>query len=105
MPVYLRPEGLDSRPFAGVEHAELDACPVGHAAHLAPKGVYLTDEVPFGNPPYRRIAGHQPDIVNVEGDDQGPAPQPCRRQGRLASGMSCANNDDIIVSMSHRRLF
>ena len=95
--VALRTRRLHRRPFAGVEHAKLDAGGVGVQAHDPTQSVDLAHDVALGQAADRRIAGHLGDGVEVLRQNGGLAAEPGRRQGRLHPGMAGAADDDIVV--------
>ena len=63
--VTLSAQGLHSRAFAGVEQAHLNKGAVGIATDFTTQGVYFFDQVPFGGPAHRGIAGHEGDAVQI----------------------------------------
>ena len=58
--------GLGTRPahrraLAAIEHPELDAAAIGHAAHQAIERIDLAHQMTLAETADRRIAGHRPD--------------------------------------------
>ena len=45
----------------------------------------------------RRVTGHQSNIIQRQSSKKSPAAKACSRQGRFYSGMTCTDNDDIII--------
>ena len=89
------------RALAAVEHAELDAARVRHAAHEAVKRVDLADEMAFAEPADRGIARHGADGREPVGDQRRARAHP-RGGGRgLAAGMA-ATDDNHIEAGVHR---
>jgi len=85
------------RPLGRVQHAELDAGRVGHPGHLAAERVDLADELPLGQPSDGRVAAHQRDRVQIHREQQRACAHSGGGQGRLASGVARAHDDDVEV--------
>ena len=66
--VVLRPGRAHGRPFAGVEHPELDAGLVGDLGHLAAERVNLADDLALRQAADGGVAGHLRDLVGAQGD-------------------------------------
>jgi len=56
--VGLRPQGLDSRTLARVQHADLDGRAVDRSAHFASERIDLADQVALCRSSNRRVARH-----------------------------------------------
>ena len=94
--VGLGPGGAHRRPLAGIEHAELDAGGIDILGHLAAQGIDLLDQMPLGQAADGRIARHQRNGIQIDGQQQRAAAHAGSSQGRLASGMPCTDNNHII---------
>ena len=70
---------------------------VGQLAHDAAQRIDLSDQVPFRNSADRRVARHLRDKINIHGDHRGSQTEPGASSRRLATGMTGADNDDIIL--------
>jgi hypothetical protein len=95
--VALGPGRLDGSSAAAVEEAELNACLVGQFTHHAPQGVYLADEMAFGQAADGGIAGHLGNRFQMDGHQAGLEPHATHGSGSLAPGVACADHDDIII--------
>ena len=93
--VALSPEGLDRRPFLGVQGPELDAGVVTVPGHLAPECVELADDVRFGDSADRGVAGHPGNGQAIHGDECRRGAHSCGCQGGFTASVSGANNDDF----------
>ncbi len=82
---------------AGVEEAELDADGIGRFAHGAAEGVDLADQVTLGDAADGGVAGHLRDEVEVHGHDGGPEPHARAGAGRLAPGVTGADNYHVVL--------
>ena len=92
--------GLGARPphrrtLAAVEHAELDAAPIGDPAHQAVQRIDLADQMTLAEPADGRIAGHRADRRKPVGHQRRrarpcaqPRPRPRSRRGRRRSTMT-----------------
>jgi hypothetical protein len=56
--ICLRSGTANRRTLFSIQHSELNACRVGHAAHQAVKSINFPDQMAFAKPANRRIAGH-----------------------------------------------
>ena len=99
--------GLGARPahrraFAAIEHAELDAPSIGHAAHQPIERIDLAHQMPLAQPADRRIARHGADGGEAV-RDQRRSRAHARGGGRsLAAGMAATNHNHIEASI-HRK--
>ena len=83
------------RPFAAVEHAELDAARIGDAAHQPVQRIDFAHQMALAEPADRGIAGHLADSVEAV-RDQRRLRAHARGCGRgLAAGMAAADDDDV----------
>jgi hypothetical protein len=60
-------------------------------------------QVSLGQTAYRRIARHLRNRIKVEGQEQGTTSHAGGSQSRLATSVTCTNND-YIITFSHKRL-
>ena len=81
--IRLGPRRMHGRALRLVQHAELQACDVGDAAHLAAEGVDLADDLPLGDAADRGIAAHRADGVGAHREESGS--RPIRAAARAAS--------------------
>ena len=72
-------------------------------AHHPVQRIDLANEMALGQAADRRIARHLADGFELMGQQQGPRAQPRRGRGRLAAGMTAANDDD--VKFAHDALY
>ena len=98
--VALRARRPHRRPAAGVQKPELNADRIGHFAHHAAERIDLANQVPLGDSPHRRIAGHLRNQVQIHGD-HGRA-QPHARTGarRLAAGMPGTHHHHVVPRLT-----
>src|SRR5262249_20181233 len=78
-----------------IEHAELDAPAIGHAAHQSVECVDLTDQVTLAETADRRIARHGADGRDFVGDECSRGTHARRRSRSLTAGMPAAHDDHI----------
>jgi hypothetical protein len=95
--VALRAGRPDGRAARGVQKSELDTYGIGDFAHDAAEGVDFADEMALGNASDGGVAGHLRDEVEVEGEQGGAQAQAGRGHGRLAAGVSGADDDYIVL--------
>ena len=103
--VALAARPVNGRALALIQHAELDARGIGHAAHDAAQGVDLADDLPLGQPADGRVAAHGPGFGGVHGD-QGHPSRPCaaacfgqqvgRGPGRLGPRVAAADHHHVV---------
>jgi hypothetical protein len=86
---------LNGRTLARVQAAHLNSGSVGHFGHGSAERVYLSDDVAFARPSDRRVAGHEPDPVEIRRDNEHLGACPRRRKGSLAPGMAGADDHNI----------
>ena len=101
--VALRPRTPHSGTFGAVEHAELHHGVIGYDTGVTAQGVDLTHDLPLGYAAHGRIAGHLGYRLHVHGGQQNPGAEIGGRHGGLATGMTGADNDDIVF-WKHRLL-
>ena len=94
--VALDPGAPDRRAFAGIQEPELDAGLIRQEAHDAPQGIDFFDQMTFGQPADRRVAGHVGHGVQVEIENQDVQAHAGRGQGAFAAGMAAADDNEII---------
>ena len=83
-------------PFDVLSILSLDERPVGVASLFAPQCVHLTRQLPLTDAPDGRVAGHQRDVVKVQRDHRGAATHPGSCESRLATGVTAADDHDIV---------
>ena len=86
------------RPFAAVEHTELNGRAVGRPAHLAAQRVNFAYQLPFCRAADRRVARHISYGVQAGTQAQNPRTHARGGQGRLDAGMAGADDGNIISS-------
>ena len=96
--VYLSTQRMYRRALSAVEHTALQGTGVRRATHLAAEGVDLTHQMTLRRAADRRIARAVADRVHIYRKDGGFASEPCRRQSRLDTGMTGADNGYIIFT-------
>jgi len=80
-----------------------DAGLIGGARHEAVQGVDLAHQVALADAADGRVAAHLADGIQVVGEEQGLRPQAGAGQGRLATGVAAADDDDVeTLRMVHR---
>ena len=102
--VGLRARSADGRALAPVKHAELDAGPVGHAAHQAIERVDLADQVALAEPADRRIAGHLADGREAVREQNRIGTELGGRRRGFCARMPASDNDDVRLQI-HGFLF
>ena len=105
--VILGPRGLHRRPLFGVQHAVLDGGLISDPGHLATQGIHFAHQLPLGHAADRGAARHGRHLVQVDGQQQHPAPHAGGCQGRFAAGMSGPHHNHIVALgiESHKSLF
>jgi len=105
--VGLRARTADSRAFAAVQNAELDAALIGDAAHQAVQSVDFPDQMALAEAADGRIAAHGAD-GRESVRHQGRLRSHTRSRGRgFTAGMAAANYDNVeflVESSLHLRL-
>ncbi len=94
-PVDLRPQRMDGRPLAAVQHPALDEALVGRAAHLAAERVELADEVPLRRPADGGVARAVSHRVQIDGENNRLTPQASRGEARLDSRVPRADDGHV----------
>jgi hypothetical protein len=87
---------LYGRPLACVKLPNLNAGGVGVLTHLAAKRVDFPYQVALTGTAHGRIAGHESDTVEIEGEDGSPAAHARGRERRLAPSVPGPDYDDVI---------
>ncbi len=100
--VGLRASSANGRAFARVEKAELNSSFVGRQAHLAAERVDLADQVSLADAADRGIARHLAYMVEVECEHQGVRAHPGGGQCSFNTGVTGADNDDVVVHFEMR---
>jgi hypothetical protein len=87
---------MDCVAFSRIQHAHLDAGLIGADGHLPAQGVDLPYQLPFGAAAYRRITGHQGNVVQGKGCQQRFVTQPGCRQSSFNTRVASAYYNYII---------
>ena len=95
--VALRSRRPHRRAARGVQQAELNAHRVGDLAHDAAQRVDLAHQVALGDAADGRVAAHLRDQVQVQREQRGAQSHARRGHGRLAAGMTRADDDNVIL--------
>ena len=95
LPISLGARTPDGWAFAAVEQAKLNATGIGDAAHQAIQRVDLAHQVPFAEPPDRRVARHRADGRKLLRDQRRPCTHARSRRRGFAAGMAATDDDDI----------
>ena len=99
--VGLRSWTVHRRTLSQIQHAKLNSGCINGLPHDATQSVDLTDEVPFRDSTYGRIATHLTDRIQV-GCQQGNVGTHSRSSHRcFGSCMPGANNDDVKTIADH----
>jgi hypothetical protein len=86
----------NARPFASIQHPELDAGGVGIDPHGTAECIDLADHVTFGESAHCWIARHLADSVRVLGEHQRLTTKAGCRHGGFNSSMACADHNHVI---------
>jgi len=97
--VRLRSRRPHGRPAAAVEELELDPRRIDGARHQAPEGVDLANQMSLRGSTHRRIARHVRDRVGRKRAQSNVRTEARGRIGRLASGMTRSDDDDIELAL------
>ena len=97
--VLLRPQAVDRGPLGCIEHAPLQQAIVCRQAHFTAQGVHLAYQLAFACPADGRVAGHQGDGIDAQGQKQRLAAQPGRCQSGLAPGVPRADDNNRFVHL------
>jgi hypothetical protein len=97
IPVILGSGTLHGQTLSGVEPPELDARLVGIYGHLSAHGIDLFHQMAFCQPAYGRVAAHGGNVIEVYGDEERRMTHSGRRQGGLATRMTCTDHDHVIL--------
>ena len=79
-----------------VEHAHLERGLVRIDAHFAAERIDLAHELTFGGASYRRVARHERDAVEVEGEHEGGNARPREGEGGFAARVSRSDDHGFI---------
>ena len=86
--------------FRAVKHAELDSRGISHLTHLSAERINLAYNLSFGNTAHGRVAAHLRYFVHVHCHQARFGPHACSGTCRLATGMACTDNNDVVVKYS-----
>ena len=95
--VALRTRAPHGRPFRTVQYAELDGGAVRYHARMSAQCVDFAHDLSFGNATDGGVATHLCNLVHVHGDETRLRPQSGSRGGRLTTGMSGTDYNDVIL--------
>ena len=87
--------GTHGSTLGRVKDAKLDAGFVRSLSHRPAQCIHLLDQMPLAYAPDGRVAGHQPQRINVVREQQRSATHARGSQRGLGSGMAAANYDYI----------
>jgi hypothetical protein len=87
---------LHCRSFALVEQTDLNERAISHAPHQPAKGVDFTHQMSLRRAANRWIARHMRQFVEIDGQQQCAASHARCGMRRFASGVPCADNNDIV---------
>ena len=90
------------RPFAAIEHPELDAAGIGDAAHQAIERIDLAHQMALAEPADGRIARHGADGGEAMRDQRRSRAHARGRGRRLTAGVAATDNDHIEAGV-HRK--
>ena len=109
----LRQQGLNRRPiacaiclgawppdcgaFASVQDTKLDSRRIDRLPHQTVEGVDFADEVASAKASNCRVAGHDADGFALLSQKARPSAKACTRCSRLDSGMTAANDDNVVA--------
>ena len=83
-------------PLAPVEHAELDARPVGDSAHEAAEGVDLAHDLALPDAADGRVARHRAERVEAHRDEERAGAEAGGGVGGLGPGVPAADHDHVV---------
>ena len=93
--VCLRTQGVDSRPFAGVQHTALQESVVNSQCHFAAKRIQLPHQMSLGTAADDRVAGHQRYAVHVKGNEHRINAHASSGQCRLTACVTAADHHQV----------
>ena len=103
--VGLGPGGAHRRPLAGIEDAELDAGGVDVPRHLPAEGIDLLDQVPLGQPADGRVARHEGNGIQVDGQKKRAAPHAAAASAASQPAWPRSHHDHVICFCRRRSTF
>jgi hypothetical protein len=93
--ICLEPWPLHCRPFAPVEHAAVDCCPVRRARHESVEHVELTHKVALADATDRGVTRHLANVFRPECDQADPRAAAGRSGSSLAPGVAGSDNENV----------
>src|SRR5215203_4604167 len=99
--VTLRARSPNRRPFASIEHPELNHREICSSTHDAAERIYFADYSAFRNTTDCRVARHLADCLERARDETNRRPGTCRGDRCLSAGVP--GTDDEYVKVSLRR--
>ena len=86
---------VNRRALAEIERSRLEHHHIGDASHFTAERVYFKDEVTLAGAAYRRVAGHIRHGVERQGEKHRVDAESCRRERRLDTRVSRADDRDL----------
>ena len=87
--------GPDGGTAASIEDFRLERGGIGITSHFAAESIQFVDEVAFGKPANRGIAGHAGKGVNTRGNQESWDAHPCGGECGFSTGMSATDNNQV----------
>jgi hypothetical protein len=81
----------------GVQPPELDGGGIGVLGHLPAQGIDLLDQLSLGQSSDSRVAGHEANSIDVDGEQEGSTPEPGSGKGRLTTSMPSPHDYYIVL--------
>ena len=103
--VALRTRCVNRWAAGGVEGLFLKSRLISIETHLSAQGIKLIDEMAFGKSSDGRVAWHLCDGILPSGDEKGVDTHPGSYKGRLGSGMSTANHNQLEIFIHAAELY
>ena len=103
--VALRTRCVNRWAAGGVEGLFLKSRLISIETHLSAQGIKLIDEMAFGKSSNGRVAWHLCDGILPSGDEKGVDTHPGSYKGRLGSGMSTANHNQLEIFIHAAELY
>jgi hypothetical protein len=91
------------RPFATIEHAELEHGKISCPRHDTTEGVDFSNDRTLRNATNGWIARHLPDCLERAGDERGGRPAPSGSNRGLGARVTGANDQDVEFSLEGRK--
>lgn len=95
--VALRARRPDRRPFALIQHSELNAREIRGHSHRASERIDLAHQVTLADSADRGVAAHLSDGRSIHGEQKRAALHPRGGKGGFDAGVPCADHDHIKI--------